>query len=467
MRRSGSAPGSAHGVCQKTKPYAINAIIFGNSTAGLRPVSSEGGAVTSLTTLDAAQGESAHSSPALVPSSRAVLFAAFDRGTTARIDAVMLDSGKRTLVLENARGPLALSSGHLIFERNGELFIAPFDAKRLTVTGPAVPLGEQICCSVGRFNNPEMSVSRNGTFAYLSAVDTSGALGLVGRQGTFQPLGLPPGNIDRPRVSPDGRSIAYLTNNELYVYDLERGSTGRRTQDGRDYGVAWHPDGRSLAINSKRDNGASGIYLRKPDGTDQLLVPLAAGVTILWNFSWSPDGKQLAYTVQEGGLTHIWILTMGEKPPTQPFMKGQAKSPKFSPDGKWLAYDSSESGRSEVYLQQYPQGERVEVSTGGGDGPVWRRDGKELFFQGYAGDAQKKTLAATVTPNGASLRLGKPVPLFDLRTTGPAGDAWQYSTSSNAGAGYDVLPDGRFVMVRSRPRPTFARSSWCRTGLKN
>ncbi len=374
----------------------------------------------------------------------------------------MPDSGKRTLVLENAGGPLALSSGHLVFQRSGELFIAPFDAKRLTVTGPAIPLGEQIRYDSPLSPNgtPQMSISGNGTFAYLPAVDTAGAMGLVGPDGTFQPLALPPGNFDRPRVSPDGRSIAYFVRGELYVYDLERGSTVKRTEDGRVDGFAWHPDGRSLAISSRRNNaasgGASGIFLRKPDGGEQLLVPLSAGVTFLRNFSWSPDGSRLAYTVQEGGLTHIWILTLGEKPPTQPFLRGQAKSPKFSPDGKWLAFDSAESGRNEVYLQQYPEGQRLEVSTRGGDSPVWRRDGRELYFRGNVEGVQKKTLMVSVTPNGAVLQLGKPVPLFDLRTTGPADEAWQYLTGNNGGASYDVLPDGRFVMIRS-PAPADIR----------
>ncbi|MBY0507480.1 MAG: protein kinase [Bryobacteraceae bacterium] len=433
-----------------------NTILFSTNGTGLYRVSAESGAVTPLTTRDAARGERSHGQPALVPGSRAVLFAVGIGGTTNRVEAVWPDSGKRTVVLENARDPFALSSGHLIFQRNGEIFIAPFDTGSLTVTGPSVPLGEQI-----RYDRPatplalpEIAISRNGTFAYLPAVDTAGTLGLVGRDGTFRPLALPPANVDKPRGSPDGRSIAYLVNNEVYVYDLERGSTVKRTQDGRDRGIAWHPDSRSLTTFSSRNN-VTGVFLRKPDGGEQVLIPMQRGVQFLRNFAWSPDGRRFAYTVQNGSETHIWILTPGENPPNQAFIQGQAKNPRFSPDGKWLAYDSRESGRNEVYLQQYPQGERLEVSTGGGDGPVWRSDGKELFFHGYAldgssGGSQKKAMAASVTPNGASLRLGKPVPLFDLRTKGPAGEEWQYAgNNSNGGQDYDILPDGRFVMVRS------------------
>ncbi|HTG72711.1 MAG TPA: hypothetical protein VMB70_03040, partial [Terriglobia bacterium] len=60
---------------------------------------------------------------------------------------------------------------------------------------------------------------------------------------------------------------------------------------------------------------------------------------------------------------------------------------------------------------------------------------------------------------GASLRIGKPTPLFDLNVPGPAGSVDRYVPGTNSGAGYDVLPDGRFVMIRhSDPKdPTIGR----------
>ncbi len=443
-----------------------NTIVFGG-TSGLRRVSAEGGAVTDLTSL--APGEIGHSYPALVPSSRAVLFSSYRSGVLT-IEAVMLDSGKRRVVLENAAYPSVLSSGHLVFERDGNILIAPFDTTKLTVTGPAVPLIDKVR-QTATIPVPEMAVSRSGTLAYLPAADTTGTLGLVSRDGAFQPLGPPPGDYDRPRVSPDGRSVAYLAtegqNSAVHVYDLQRGSTTKLTpravdeKDNNDLGIAWHPDSRSLGIDSRRKD-AEGIFLRNPDGSDRLLVPLPAGVSSIRNFSWAPDGKRLAYTVQTGSQHDIWVLTLddkrpGEKPTSQPFLNSAAAeySPAFSPDGRWLAYVSDESGRPEVYLHGYPQGERLAVSTGGGEGPVWRRDGKELYFQGLV-DGVPKMMAVAVTPDGTSLRLAKPVSLFDLRVTGPTGAVEQYANSYNSGAGYDVLPDGRFVMVRG-PDPTSTR----------
>ena len=53
----------------------------------------------------------------------------------------------------------------------------------------------------------------------------------------------------------------------------------------------------------------------------------------------------------------------------------------FSPDGKWLAYYSMETGRREIYVQPFPAtGARWQISSTGGRQPMWRPDGKELFY---------------------------------------------------------------------------------------
>jgi serine/threonine-protein kinase len=432
-----------------------NTIIFSALSSGLRRVSAEGGAPTDLTTPDKAQDEIYHFLPAWVRSSRAALFTVrhANSGNT-RIDAVMLDSGARHTVVENARAPLVLGSGHLLFQRDEAILIAPFDSTRLNVSGSAVPLVDEVRrdTPISAFPMAELASSRSGTLAYLPAADTAGGLGLVRRDGAFEPLGPPPNNFALPRVSPDGHAVAFLVfhgdGTEIRVFDRFRGSTTKLTQDEYATGLAWHPDGRSLAVGSRKKD-TRGIFLKNLDGRERLLVATPPGVTVLRNAAWSPDGKLLAYTVQTGYLHDIWVLTMGEKPATRPFLASAASeySPAFSPDGRWLAYASDESGRFEVYIQQYPQGERIAVSTGGGNGPVWRRDGKELFFQGQDAGVPK-LMAVSVTPDGASLRLAKPVPLLDLRVPGPTGAVEQYANSVNAGAEYDTLPDGRFVMVR-------------------
>ena len=104
-----------------------------------------------------------------------------------------------------------------------------------------------------------------------------------------------------------------------------------------------------------------------------------------------------------------------------------------SPDGRLVANASIESGRLEVYVRPYPgPGSKQQVSTEGGNGPVWSRDGQELFYM------NGRKMMATPIGAGTPPTVGRPVLLFE-------GD-YEFAGSV---ANYDVTPDGLgFVMVR-------------------
>ena len=176
----------------------------------------------------------------------------------------------------------------------------------------------------------------------------------------------------------------------------------------------------------------------------------------------------LAYTVQTGSQHDIWLATLEAPTVARPLLNGPAAehSPRFSPDGKWLAYVSNESGRDEVYVRPYPTGDRVPVSTRGGDGPVWRRDGKELFYQGAYDDSAGPTsstfsvgkmIAVSVSADGSSLKFGEPETLFDLRVTASIGQAAIYSGSDNTGQNWDAWPDGQHFLMSRGADPQGAR----------
>ena len=86
--------------------------------------------------------------------------------------------------------------------------------------------------------------------------------------------------------------------------------------------------------------------------------------------------------------------------------------PQFSPDVRWLAYASSENGRNEVYVQAFPStGRRWQVSSAGGRQPLWRADGKELFFV----SDERKFYAVDVSEKDGIFQYGVPQFLFDMR----------------------------------------------------
>jgi Tol biopolymer transport system component len=440
-------------------------IVVGDPS-GLQRVSAQGGALSTIVARAPTDtGVELFNSVARTANGRALLFtlqighAAY--GGTYRIDALRLDSNTRTRVLDNAAHPLVTPDGrHLLFERDGTLLVAPFDEAALAVTGPAVPILDEIGSDASGINTtPEWALSETGTLAYVAATDETEAIGLVARDGVFQPLAVPRGVYSVPRVSPDGRTIAFTAvtprQTEIRLFDLARGSVTKLPADGPQSMLAWAPDGQSVAVTAEA-SGTTEIASTDLTGRSRTLVSGGSGGgDFLRNASLSPDGTELAYTSQVGSQLDIWKLTMAH-PPAVPYLDSAAAehSPQFSPDGHWLAYVSDESGRPQVYVRRYPQGPRVMASITGGQGPTWRRDGRELFFEGTANELPK-LMAVAITPAGdATLRLGAPVPLFDLRSPDANGAVEAYAASTNGGVQYDVMPDGRhFVMLRHAESP--------------
>jgi len=84
----------------------------------------------------------------------------------------------------------------------------------------------------------------------------------------------------------------------------------------------------------------------------------------------------------------------------------------FSPDGRFVAYDTDESGRSEIKVQAFPEAtDRWPVSTGGGSGPRWSADGREIYFVAPDG----KMMVVPVETRGSRFEAGTPVVLFSTQ----------------------------------------------------
>jgi serine/threonine-protein kinase len=108
-------------------------------------------------------------------------------------------------------------------------------------------------------------------------------------------------------------------------------------------------------------------------------------------------------------------------------------NPAFSPDGRFLAYRSGESGTIEVYVRPFPgPGGRWQVSTGGGNLPVWTRDGRELLFEAPDGHVMTVSYTLSHSAGGESFAAGRP-------------RVWTETRLRNMGnfPNYDIAPDGR------------------------
>ena len=358
------------------------------------------------------------------------------------IEAISLQDGVRKVLLSGGTRP-AYADGRLLFMRGGALFAAPFDADRLEVTGSAVAVVEGI--RTESEGTGQVAVSAEGTLVYVEGMPAwEGTPVSVSRDGKTRPIGTPKHVYGMPALSPDGRRLAIevaATTVDIWVFEIDRGTFTRLTQDGRNSSPVWSPDSRQIAYAASR-GGTSTVVSRPADGSGP--------ETTLWGgkpecrpYSWAPDGKSLALGCAiEGREDDLYAFWLGTANPLRPFF-GTPYSDwgsRFSPDGKWIAYISDASGQYEVYVRPYPgPGSQWQISTGGGEEPTWSRDGKEIFYRNGT-----KWMAAEV----------KTTPEF---SASPPSLLFQGPFVNVPGPSYDVGPDGRFVLIEGPPETPVRR----------
>jgi serine/threonine-protein kinase len=429
-----------------------NIIATLNSTpgTGLSRVPAAGGLPQVLT--KPGEGEVTNRWPQILPGGQSVLFTGSNTTAIyddASIEVLSLKTGQARVVQRGGYFGRYLPGGYLVYLHQGTLFGVPFDRDRLEVRGTPAPLLEDVAGNKdtggGQFDS-----SRNGTFVYLSGKPSGGNLTVawLDSAGNTEPLLPAPGNYLDLRLSPDGNRLAFSTGAEdIRVYDRGRNTTTRLTFThlGSRFPV-WTPDGKHIVFQSQ---GASSVSLEwiRADGSGEA-QRLLERKTELRSYSFSPDGKRLAFSElnAETGMD-IWMLPLDASDPErpkpgkpEPFLRTAANElePEFSPDGRWIAYMSDETQRFEVYVRPLLAGGssgsgKWLISTGGGRLPAWSRDGRELFYE----TLDNRIMALSYTAKGDSFTPDKPrlwssMQLFDLA---PA-------------LNLDLAPDGkRFAVV--------------------
>ena len=267
-----------------------------------------------------------------------------------------------------------------------------------------------------------------------------GRLTWFNRQGKVVGTSGEPGLYRTLTISPDGRRIAVeraepgTQNRDIWLVDVASGAMTRLTSDpGFDAFPIWSPDGRRIIFTSNR-SGVYDLYEKPADGSaSEILLyhsPEGKGPT-----SWSHDGNFLVY-YSLGQPTHLRLLAVAGLADRQSIPVVDPKftsiTARFSPDGRWILYTSNESGKNEVSVRPFRAatgeiGEPTLVTHDGGRTPLWRGDGKELFYLSADG-----MVTAMEVNAGSSFQTGPAKPLFPA----PAGVLF-----------WDVSPDGqRFLM---------------------
>jgi serine/threonine protein kinase len=403
---------------------------------GLQRVSARGGDVAVLTRPDQARGELDHLWPEMLPGGRAVLFTITATGgpDAAQVAVFDLATGTARVVLQGGSHAHYVPSGHLVYAADGTLRAVPFDLGRLEARGtPVTVLPRLLKKAQGA---ADFVVAADGTLAYVDAPDfaaMTNTLVWVDRLGREQPLDAPPRAYSHPRVSPDGKRVAVVTADDIWMLDLARPGASQLTfAPAPNFAPVWTKDGdRLLFFSPLRE---AGLFWQAADGTgaaERLGAGVPSGVTA--------DGKQVLFNSVPGSRD-LMLLTLDVSHHVEPLIQtpSSERNGVVSSNGRWLAYESDSSGKFEIYVKPFPNVSAGQwlVSTAGGTRPLWAPNGEELFFVAPDGSL----MAVRVEARGSSWRAGSPVRVVEGRYLIGGG-----RSSPN----YDVSRDGtRFLMVK-------------------
>jgi serine/threonine-protein kinase len=453
---------------------ADGTIIFAtNRETGLLRISSDGGEIEVLTSLDKAKGERGHVWPRLLPGGHAVLFTISDAdgsvatSANSQIAVVDLRSASRAhrVLIRGGSDARYVPTGHLVYFADGSLRAVRFDRDRLEIIGSAIPVLASLATVQG--NSGDFDVAENGTLVLVpqeEGASTARTLTWVDRQGKEEAVPAEPRAYLYPRVSPDGTRVVLDVregDNDIWVWDLRRRTFIRITRDpGLDGAPVWSADGQFIFYSGAAD-GVASVYRQRADGNgtpERLTKPDAPQFPV----SLSPRGTHLVLHQGTGGPTNHDLMVLALKAPDSGdgsihHAEDVVKTPvgegngSISPDSRWLAYQSNQSGDWEIYVQPFADknGTRSTVSTSGGTQPRWSPDGRELYYLSPRGEMVRVPVGT-----GATWSPGTPEVLFDARA---------YFLGSTLGSPYfmyDVAKDGRFLMIKpvagSKTRDTTA-----------
>jgi hypothetical protein len=382
--------------------------------------------------------------PHMLPDGSGILFDTGEDLRGRRVRRVMLwDRGSDELRLIAAEGsnPRYLPTGHVAYLAPDFTMLAvPFDLDRNESFGTPVPILQDVWAPLDGY--AAFAVSDGGTMLYATAVSSGENERLVwmGMDGAAVDLPVRVDDFEDPRISPDGRFVAYddFVNKVVGVYDLLTGSTTTLPVSGF---FAWAHDSSSLFVL----DASHGLVRVPANGVGPIDTLSRLG---LQPYSASPDGAWLvAGTDQLGTNSYdlVRISLTGADRESIPYLRADWDEYQgdISPDGRWLAYISQETGESEVFIRSFPEPSvRIQASVGGGVGPVWAPNGSAVYFVS-GGAIVRGDFRAGANP-GVTNR----TELFSV--DGYEVSAGAFMEGNHARRRYDIHPDGtRFLMTRS------------------
>ncbi|MEX2049548.1 MAG: hypothetical protein WEB90_08225, partial [Gemmatimonadota bacterium] len=394
--------------------------------------------------------------PDALPDGRGLLLTLTASGplpAQSRIAVVGPEGGEVREILTGTMARYA-ASGHIVYATaEGSLMAAPFDVRRLEVTGPSAAVAQGVVVKNGSASL--FALSQSGTLLYGIGAGRESELVWVSRTGEVETVDSTwTGVLGSPELSPDGTRLAVSlqegTSTDIWVKQLDRGPSLKLTFDGTvSQHATWTPDGASVTFESDQAGLSFDLWTRRADASAPATLALDHDRSLSAPL-WSRDGEWLLFRTgyDDAGVGDILAMRTGDAgaPISLVATPFREQSPTLSPDERFMAYSSNETGRFEVYVVPFPNASAAKwaVSAGSGAEPLWSNSGRELFYR----DGQGDMVAVQVETD----------PTFSLGSTTTLFSAAEYRANVNHRR-YDVTPDdARFIMLR--PTGEDEESEW-------
>jgi serine/threonine-protein kinase len=375
-----------------------------------------------------------------------------EQGYQLGVAVLDLRSGEVRFLLDQGGSAKYSPTGHLVFARGENLLAAPFDLKKLEITGEPVALMSDLRVTT-IWDNGDFWLTQDGALGYAPGGMVGGkrTAAIVEASGEIRPLSEETYPFEEmPSVSQDGRVFASVVSNANGIYEIWGGEISRprfrklAAEPQADCSnPVLSPDGQWVAYQRMARTAEDGVYVRRVDGSGtarRIFQPDSMGV-FYWPDGWSPDGSEILIGRAAKGKRDLLVYPFHAGSESSAELTELFASPAsefdacFSPRGGYIAFEMDESGQHEVYLSTYSSdgstGLPISVSAGEGHRPRFSADGRKLYFL----SPQRGVLVVDVTYEPS------------LSTSEPK-VAVEREASERFGQRFDVLPGNRLLVVQ-------------------
>jgi hypothetical protein len=286
---------------------------------------------------------------------------------------------------------------------------------------------------------PGFSVSRNGVLVWLAGREDLVQLMWFDRKGNVVGTAGPRTDPDIMRLSPDEKHMIHGTS------IVEDNRTGRIVLPGITDWPLWVPDGSHILF-TRREGNSDLVLERDLAGDAEKALARLPKVGALRDVS--ADGKVLLYSA-DNKLYSVRLDGSLEAAKAQ-LVSVDTNRGTFSPDGRWVVYSAKSVGsKTDIFIQPFPmRGLRRQLTSTGGEAPVWRGDGKEILYRNV-----QTIYSLRVEAKGNTIHASMPEALFDVHV----------SSGIQTGAHtMDVTRDGsRILFEQGDPLPLpYVMTAW-------